>query len=58
MTSVQGYVIYSQRQKLRPELAGLPSAEIRERKLAGKVRISHACCQPTGDTGHIWYEGS
>ena len=45
--AVAGYVIYSRKQKLRPELAGLPSAEIRRRKLAGEVRrqapVLHAC---------------
>jgi len=32
----QGYLLYSIREKLKPELQGLPSNEIRKRKLAGE----------------------
>lgn len=34
---MQGYVVYSRKLKLRPELAGLPNNEIRDRRLAGEV---------------------
>ena len=34
---LQGYVVYSRKQKLRPELVGLPNEEIRDRRLAGEV---------------------
>lgn len=43
--ALQGYVVYSRKQKLRPELAKLPNAEIRDRRLAGEVCAS---CQRSG----------
>ena len=33
-------MVYSRKQKLRAELANLPNEEIRDRRLAGEVRIS------------------
>ena len=33
----QGYLVYSSKQKLKPELAGLPGNVIRDRRLAGEV---------------------
>ena len=40
-SSLQGYVVYSQKRKLRAELAGLSQKEIRDRRMAGEV-----CRQP------------
>ena len=40
---VQGYVIYSQRHKLKAELVGKSSTEIRDMKKAGQVRLQRAC---------------
>ncbi|CAL5222304.1 g4646 [Coccomyxa viridis] len=49
----QGYVVYSRKQKLRPELAKLPNAEIRDRRLAGE-EVTYPVVTPevafTGDT--------
>ena len=44
--SSQGYLLYSVKQKLKAELQGMPSNEIRERKLAGEsvtdtIEVSH-----------------
>jgi hypothetical protein len=36
---LQGYVIYLQRQKLKPELVGRSNTEIRDLKKAGQVGV-------------------
>lgn len=49
----QGYIIYSEKQKLKPEYIGLPGNEIKELKLSG-VEITYTVTSPeiafTGDT--------
>ena len=45
-SSLQGYVVYSQKRKLRAELAGLSQREIKDRRMAGEV------CKHPVDTCH------
>ena len=48
-SSLQGYVVYSQKRKLRAELAGLSQKEIRDRRIAGEVcrQLVGTCHRPS-----------
>ncbi|KAG2484413.1 hypothetical protein HYH03_016827 [Edaphochlamys debaryana] len=57
----QGYVLYSKREKLLPELQGLKGAEIKKRKDAGE-KVTQSILVPeiafTGDTTSAFLDGN
>ncbi|GFR41920.1 hypothetical protein Agub_g2712 [Astrephomene gubernaculifera] len=57
----QGYVLYSQRRKLRPELQGLTQEEVRQRRRAGEevtVTVQVPEIAFTGDTTAAFLDGT